>query len=217
MAMTAQVKAELASIPVTKACCRKSEVSSMLRFAGGLHIVSGRIVVEAELDTGAAARRLRRDIAEIYGHNSDLVMVSGNGIRKGSRYVVRVVRDGEALARQTGLLDPRGRPVRAWPVPGEASVHAATIPRPATSATALRVEAPPAGLSVAETKPMVQLIRALDPSLTLLIIEHDMDVAFEVATEITVLHNGQVLAQGSGEEIKANSSVRDVYLGTVFS
>ena len=112
MAMTAQVKAELASTQVTKACCRKSEVSSMLRFAGGLHIVSGRIVVEAELDTGAAARRLRRDIAEIYGHPSDVVMVSGNGIRKGSRYVVRVVRDGEALARQTGLLDGRGRPVR---------------------------------------------------------------------------------------------------------
>ena len=115
MAMTAQVKAELASTQVTKSCCRKSEVSSMLRFAGGLHIVSGRIVVEAELDTGAAARRLRRDIAEIYGHPSDVVMVSGNGIRKGSRYVVRVVRDGEALARQTGLLDGRGRPVRGLP------------------------------------------------------------------------------------------------------
>ncbi len=87
----------------------------MLRFAGGLHIVSGRIVVEAELDTGAAARRLRTDIAEVYGHTSDVVMVSGSGIRKGSRYVVRVVRDGEALARQTGLLDARGRPVRGLP------------------------------------------------------------------------------------------------------
>ena len=87
----------------------------MLRFAGGLHIVSGRIVVEAELDTGAAARRLRKDIAEVYGHQSDVVMVQGNGIRKGSRYVVRVVKDGEALARQTGLLDQRGRPVRGLP------------------------------------------------------------------------------------------------------
>jgi len=82
MAMTAQVKAELASTTVTKSCCRKSEVSSMLRFAGGLHIVSGRIVVEAALDTGSAARRLRRDIAEVYGHHSDVVMVSGNGLRR---------------------------------------------------------------------------------------------------------------------------------------
>jgi cell division protein WhiA len=115
MAMTAQVKSELASTQVTKSCCRKAEVSSMLRFAGGLHIVSGRIVVEAELDTGAAARRLRKDIGEIFGHDSEVVVVSAGGLRKGTRYVVRVVRDGEALARQTGLLDGRGRPVRGLP------------------------------------------------------------------------------------------------------
>jgi len=69
-------------------------------------------VVEAELDTGAAARRLRKDIAEIFGHPSDLSVVAPGGLRKGSRYVVRVVQDGEHLARQTGLLDGRGRPVR---------------------------------------------------------------------------------------------------------
>jgi cell division protein WhiA len=115
MAMTAQVKSELASTQVTKSCCRKAEVSSMLRFAGGLHIVSGRIVVEAELDTGAAARRLRKDISEVYGHQSDVVVVQAGGLRKGTRYVVRVIRDGEALARQTGLLDGRGRPVRGLP------------------------------------------------------------------------------------------------------
>ena len=115
MAMTAQVKAELSSTVVTKSCCRKAEVSSMLRFAGGLHIQGGRIVVEAELDTGAAARRLRRDILEVFGHPSEVVVVSGGGLRKSSRYVVRVVRDGEALARQTGLLDNRGRPVRGLP------------------------------------------------------------------------------------------------------
>ncbi len=115
MAMTAQVKSELASSVVTKTCCRKAEVSTMLRFAGGIHIVSGRIVVEAELDTGGAARRLRRDIAEMFGHNAEVAVVQGAGIRRGSRYVLRVVRDGEALARQTGLLDQRGRPVRGLP------------------------------------------------------------------------------------------------------
>ena len=67
MAMTAQVKSELASTQTTKTCCRKAEVATMLRFAGGLHIVNGKIVVEAELDTGAAARRLRTDVAEVYG------------------------------------------------------------------------------------------------------------------------------------------------------
>jgi DNA-binding protein WhiA len=113
--MTAQVKAELATIKVTKPCCRKSEVAATLRFAGGLHIVSGRIVIEAELDTGAAARRLRTDISEVFGHPSELVIVNGAGIRRGTRYVVRVIKDGDALARQTGLVDSRGRPARGLP------------------------------------------------------------------------------------------------------
>jgi len=115
MAMTAQVKAELASTTITKSCCRKAEVSSILRFSGGLHIVSGRIVVEAELDTGAAARRLRKDIAEIYGHDSEILVMQNAGIRKDTHYVVRVSKDGEALARQTGLIDGSGRPIRGLP------------------------------------------------------------------------------------------------------
>ncbi len=115
MAMTAQVKAELANTTITKSCCRKAEVSSILRFAGGLHIVSGRIVVEAELDTGAAARRLRKDIAEIYGHDSEVLVMQNAGIRKDTHYVVRVSKDGEALARQTGLVDGSGRPIRGLP------------------------------------------------------------------------------------------------------
>jgi DNA-binding protein WhiA len=115
MAMTAAVKDELAHLEVTKPCCRKAEVSAMLRFAGGLHIVAGRIVVEAEVDSGATARRLRKDIAEVYGHASEMAVVAPGGLRKGSRYLVRVAKDGEALARQTGLLDGRGRPVRGLP------------------------------------------------------------------------------------------------------
>ena len=115
MAMTAVVKDELGRLEVTKTCCRKAEVAALLRFAGGLHLVSGQIVVEAELDTGQAARRLRRDIAEVFGHTSDVTVVSAGGLRKGARYVVRVARDGATLARQTGLIDSRGRPVRGLP------------------------------------------------------------------------------------------------------
>src|SRR4249920_3650665 len=115
MAMTAQVKAELANTTVTKTCCRKAEVSSMLRFADALHLVNGGIVVEAELDTGAAARRLRKDIAEVFGHSSDLIVLAPSGLRKGNRYVVRVRKDGDSLARQTGLVDNYGRPVRGLP------------------------------------------------------------------------------------------------------
>src|SRR3712207_5124504 len=104
MALTALVKDELSRLAVTKPCCRKAEVSATLRFAGGLHIVGGRIVVEAELDTGAAARRLRTDISEVFGHDSDLVVVNASGLRRSTRFVLRVIKDGEALARQTGLI-----------------------------------------------------------------------------------------------------------------
>lgn len=115
MAMTAAVKDELTRLSVTKPCCRKAEVSTLLRFAGGLHLVAGKILVEVELDAAQSARRLRKDIADVFGHESDLAVLSSSGLRKGSRYVVRVVKDGEALARQTGLVDANGRPVRGLP------------------------------------------------------------------------------------------------------
>ncbi|HEX6854006.1 MAG TPA: DNA-binding protein WhiA [Streptosporangiaceae bacterium] len=115
MAMTSLVKDELSRVSVLKPCCRKAEVSTLLRFAGGLHLAAGRIVVEAELDTGAAARRLRKDLAEVFGHAAELLVLAPGGLRKGNRYLVRVEKDGESLARQTGLVDSHGRPVRGLP------------------------------------------------------------------------------------------------------
>lgn len=115
MAMTAAVKDELNQLEVTKPCCRKAETSAMLRFGGALHIVSGKIVVEAEFDTGAAARRLRANLAEIFGQQADFAVVHKGGLRKGTRYMVRVVNGGEQLARQSGLVDGSGRPIRGLP------------------------------------------------------------------------------------------------------
>jgi len=115
MALTASVKDELSRLPVTRVCCRKSEVTAMLRFSNALHIVAGRVVVEAEFGTAQAARRLRREIGEVYGHPSELLVLQPGGLRRATRYVVRVSREGETLARQTGLLDARSRPVRGMP------------------------------------------------------------------------------------------------------
>jgi DNA-binding protein WhiA len=115
MALTAMVKDELARVSVERISCRKAEIASILRFAGGLHIVAGRIVIEAELDSAAAARRLRLFLQETYNQSPEIIVVSGGGLKKGNRYVVRVVRDADSLARQTGLLDHRGRPVRGLP------------------------------------------------------------------------------------------------------
>jgi hypothetical protein len=114
-AMTATVKDELSRLRVAKPCCRRAEMAALLRFGGGLHIVSGRIVVEAELDTGSVARRLRQEIAEVFGFPSSIAVLAAGGLRRSVRYVVRVERDGEQLARSTGLLDQRGRPVRGLP------------------------------------------------------------------------------------------------------
>jgi DNA-binding protein WhiA len=115
VAMTSSVKDELSRLSVTKPCCRRSELSALLRFAGGLHIVGGKVVIEAEVDTGSVARRLRREIHDLYGHTSEVQVISSGGLRRGARYVIRVVKDGAGLARQTGLLDLRGRPVRGLP------------------------------------------------------------------------------------------------------
>lgn len=115
MAMTADVKDELSRVAITKPCCRKAEVSAILRFAGQLHVSAGRVVLEIELDTAQAAKRVRKDISDIYGHDSDIDPISSGGIRKGSRYLVTIKKDGDALARQTGLVDSNGRPVRGLP------------------------------------------------------------------------------------------------------
>jgi len=115
MAMTSAVKDELSRVEITKTCCRKAEVSTLLRFAGALHLVAGHIVIEADVDTGATARRLRKDIFDIYGHESEVTLVQSGGLRKGTRYLVRVVDGGEQLARQTGIVDGSGRPVRGLP------------------------------------------------------------------------------------------------------
>lgn len=113
--MTAEVKDELSRLTVSQVSSRKAELSALLRFAGGLHIVGGRVIVEAEVDMGSTARRLRREIFELYGYSSDVHVLGASGLRKTARYVVRVAKEGEALARQTGLLDVRGRPVRGLP------------------------------------------------------------------------------------------------------
>jgi len=78
----------------------------------------------------------------------------------------------------------------------------------------LLLDEPTAGLSPAESKLMTALLKKLDPEITLLVIEHDMDVAFELTNRITVLHYGKVIADGLAHEVKTNPLVQEIYLGT---
>lgn len=115
MALTADVKEELARVEVSKTSVRVAELAAVLRFAGGLHIISNRIAIEAELDTPTIARRVTRDLGEIYGVRPDVSVIAPSGMRRTNQYLVRVLDGGETLARQTGLLDARRRPVRGLP------------------------------------------------------------------------------------------------------
>jgi branched-chain amino acid transport system ATP-binding protein len=78
----------------------------------------------------------------------------------------------------------------------------------------LLLDEPAAGLSPGERREMARFIKGLDPRITLLLIEHDMDVAFEIVDTITVLHFGCVVAEGAKEAVRGNAAVQDIYLGS---
>jgi len=113
--LTVAVKDELVSHHSDLTSHRVAELSTILRFAGGLHVIGGNIAVEVELDHLETAKRVRKDIRDIFGMATDAAVMQPAGNRTYPLYVVRVRQGGETLARQTGLLDPRKRPVRGLP------------------------------------------------------------------------------------------------------
>jgi branched-chain amino acid transport system ATP-binding protein len=72
---------------------------------------------------------------------------------------------------------------------------------------------PTAGMSPAETVRIAELIASLDRELTIVIVEHDMDVVFRLADRVSVLHEGRVIADGTAQDIRGDARVHDVYLG----
>ena len=78
----------------------------------------------------------------------------------------------------------------------------------------LLLDEPTAGLSRAESKTFTNSLKKLNSEMTILLIEHDMDVAFELVEKITVLQMGALVASGPTEDIKANQKVQEIYLGT---
>ena len=83
----------------------------------------------------------------------------------------------------------------------------------ATQPKVLLLDEPTAGLSAAEVVRVVGMVRGLPKGITILMIEHDMDVAFDLAERITVLHQGCVLAEGDVETIRKHPQVTEIYLG----
>jgi branched-chain amino acid transport system ATP-binding protein len=78
----------------------------------------------------------------------------------------------------------------------------------------MMLDEPAAGLSRAERVSLTELLLKLDPAITLILIEHDMDVALRVAEWVTMMHDGRVIVEGTPDEIRANETVHALYLGS---
>jgi branched-chain amino acid transport system ATP-binding protein len=83
----------------------------------------------------------------------------------------------------------------------------------ASNPSLMMLDEPASGLSRGERVALTELLLGLDSSITLILIEHDMDVALRVADRVTMMHDGRVIVEGTPDEIRANQTVHDLYLG----
>ncbi len=123
-----------------------------------------------------------------------------------------LVERAEALLNAWGLLDRRDVVTQHLSYGEQRQVE--LVLALAGSPKVLLLDEPTAGLSPAETASVSTMIRRLPREITILLIEHDMDVAFDLVDRITVLFQGRILAQGTKEEIRKNPEVMEIYLGT---
>ena len=87
----------------------------------------------------------------------------------------------------------------------------------ATEPTVMMLDEPASGLSRGERQLLTDLLLRLDRDITLLLIEHDMDIALAVADRVTMMHDGRVIVEGTPAEIRANELVHDLYLGSRYT
>ena len=194
---------------------------------GVLRPTSGRILFNGDDITGLSPDRIsRKGIARSYQITNILpnattlenVRIAVQSRRHGWNLLThhRAFRDiigkAEAVLEAIGLRNKRDE-LAANLSHGEQrnleiGIALATEPR------LLCLDEPTAGMSAAETHDTMALIRRIAADLTILIVEHDMAVVMELAQTITVLHYGEVLAEGTPAEIQRNSRVIEVYLKT---
>jgi branched-chain amino acid transport system ATP-binding protein len=148
----------------------------------------------------------------------DNVYLAVLGVREGHLRPVRSPRDEEMreqardVAKTMGLGEVLDRTV-ADLSHGEQRQLEVAMAR-ATNPKLMMLDEPAAGLSPAERRRLTELLLALDPAITLILIEHDMDVALRVAGSVTMMHDGRVIAEGTPAEIRANETVHELYLGS---
>jgi branched-chain amino acid transport system ATP-binding protein len=139
------------------------------------------------------------------------------GVAGGRFRLLRTGRDRDARQRAAGAAETVGMRDRLDALAGDLShgeqrqleIALALVAEPRM----LLLDEPAAGLSRAERQLLTSLLLSLDPDVTMLLIEHDMDVALTVAERVTMMHDGAVIVEGTPAEIRGNSLVHDLYLG----
>jgi branched-chain amino acid transport system ATP-binding protein len=193
---------------------------------GELEPTSGAVLLAGEDVTRRAPHELaRRGVARMYQRNElfeplsaeDNVLLA-QGAARGAYRPFTSPSDGERraareLLTRVGLAEMASIAARSLSH-GERrqlELALALAQRPRV----LLLDEPTAGMSPAETARITALVASLERSLTLVIVEHDMDVVFRLADHITVLHEGRVLAEGTPAQVRGDRTVNEVYLGKV--
>ena len=195
--------------------------------SGALPLTSGSIVLNGvNVTTTPAWKRVRMGLSRTFQRNNLFLSLSvydnvqlAVQREKGTSY--NMFRPAASFADVRGkileILDKVGLPHRAdvevanlsYGEQRQVEVALALASDPKI----LLLDEPTAGMSITETRRMIDLIKNLPRDLTLMIVEHDMEVVFAISDYITVLHLGQVLTEGTPAEVEGDQRVREVYLG----
>ena len=194
---------------------------------GALKPISGRVVLNGEEITSLSqADRARRGLARTFQINQlfrgltvleNLCMTIGerdghcNNLWRSAGAKREVIDEALGHLDSLQLTDDALKLVRELPYGRQRLVEIAIAL--AQKPRVLLLDEPAAGVPSSESHLILDVVAALDPDIAVLIIEHDMDVVFRFAREITVLVQGAVFTQGTPEEIMNNEQVRAVYLG----
>jgi branched-chain amino acid transport system ATP-binding protein len=147
----------------------------------------------------------------------DNLYLAANGVEGGRFRLVRGARDRDVRERGAHTAETVGLTDRLRTLAGDLShgeqrqleIGLALAAQPRM----LLLDEPAAGLSRAERQLLTTLLLSLDRQVTVLLIEHDMDVALTVAERVTMMHDGAVIVEGTPAEIRGNQRVHDLYLG----
>jgi len=185
---------------------------------GGAVLLAGRDITRLR-----SWQRARLGLAHVYQRTELFSPLSARenvalavGARRGPYRLFRApprseYAEADALLERVGLAGREGIVVRALSH-GERrqlELAVALAQRPGV----LLLDEPTAGMSPAETARITELVAGLDRTLTILIVEHDMDVVFRLADRVTVLHEGRIIADGTAADVRGDVRVHDVYLG----